>query len=121
MSSTVCKRLLKLKSLQMAPLRRLMGKLQNDPQTNTCMPVGKLVTLKGTVVRASTVKPLVRKLDFSCPKCGCTFTEELQDGIFKPPNACRGDGCRAKYFLPQKGSAETLDWQKIRLQVEFLS
>ncbi len=80
---------------------------------------GKLVTICGTVVRAGGIKPLVTHLDFLCPKCGCCFTEELQDGIFKTPTACRGDGCRAKYFVPQKGSARSIDWQKIRVQASI--
>lgn len=79
---------------------------------------GKLVTLKGTIVRASSMKPLVRRLDFLCPKCGCEFTEELLDGFLRIPSTCQGDGCRGKYFLPQKSSAVTVDWQKIRLQVQ---
>lgn len=81
---------------------------------------GKLVTLSGTVVRAGSIKPLVPKLEFVCPKCGCCFTEALQDGIFKNPTACGGDGCRGKYFVPQKGSAQSIDWQKLRLQASII-
>ena len=89
----------------------------NDQNESRFIAAGKLVTLRGTVVRASGIKPLVRRLGFLCPKCGCEFTEDFQDGFYKLPSACQGDGCRGKYFLPQKSTVRTVDWQKIRLQV----
>jgi hypothetical protein len=79
--------------------------------------VGRLVTIRGTVVRASNIKPLVTDLDFLCSKCGEMATERLVDGIYQPPTSCRGDGCRSRTFLPQRKSAKTIDWQKLRIQV----
>jgi len=78
---------------------------------------GRLVTIKGTVVRASNIRPLVTDLDFLCSKCGEVATERLVDGIYQPPTSCRGDGCRGRTFLPQRKSAKTVDWQKLRIQV----
>ncbi|MEW5311356.1 MAG: hypothetical protein WDW38_003077 [Sanguina aurantia] len=52
--------------------------------------IGKLSTLRGTVLRMSSVRPLVMGMDFVCGKCGekqyCSFT----DGKFTPPERCSG-------------------------------
>jgi hypothetical protein len=78
---------------------------------------GRLVTIRGTVVRASNVKPLVTHLDFLCSKCGEMTSQQLVDGIYQPPTSCKGDGCRGRTFLPHRKSAKTMDWQKLRIQV----
>lgn len=52
---------------------------------------GKLSTLRGTVLRMSSVRPLVMGMDFVCGKCGekqyCSFI----DGKFTPPERCSGE------------------------------
>ena len=78
---------------------------------------GRLVTIRGTVVRASTIKPLVTDLDFACSKCGELVSQRLEDGIYQPPTSCDGGGCRSRTFIPQRKTAKTIDWQKLRLQV----
>jgi len=77
------------------------------------------VTIRGTVVRASSIRPLVTQLNFLCPKCGEVSTQQLVDGVYQPPASCGGDGCRGRTFLPQRKSAKTIDWQKLRIQVQF--
>ena len=41
----------------------------------------------------------------------------FSDGIYTPPTGCNLDGCRSKSFTPQKKTALSIDWQKIRIQV----
>ena len=77
---------------------------------------GKLVTIKGTVVRASGIKPMITELDFLCLKCSCSTDVRFADGIYAPPAACSADGCRGRSFLPQRSTAKAIDWQKLRLQ-----
>ncbi|MEW5300243.1 MAG: hypothetical protein WDW36_003185 [Sanguina aurantia] len=78
--------------------------------------IGKLSTLRGTVLRMSSVRPLVMGMDFVCGKCGekqyCSFT----DGKFTPPERCSGGGCRGKTFAPARSTATFTDWRKVRLQ-----
>ncbi|EFJ39894.1 minichromosome maintenance protein 8 [Volvox carteri f. nagariensis] len=77
---------------------------------------GKLVTLRGTVVRMTPVRPLVTRLDFVCAKCGSTTGVNFADGVYTLPTKCTGDGCRSRTFTPLRSSARCVDWQKIRLQ-----
>lgn len=78
------------------------------------------MTIKGTVVRASHVKPLVTDLDFTCGKCGESTSVKLIDGVYKPPTSCSGDGCRGKTFVAERATARSIDWQKLRIQARHL-
>ncbi|KAI8915900.1 DNA replication licensing factor MCM8 [Gorgonomyces haynaldii] len=79
--------------------------------------VGRWVTIQGTVVRVSQVKPLISKLAFTCQKCQAEQTLVLAEGKIKMPERC-GRGCKSKQFLPQLNSQSTVsvDYQKIRIQ-----
>ncbi|EFJ34946.1 hypothetical protein SELMODRAFT_405992 [Selaginella moellendorffii] len=78
--------------------------------------IGRLVSVRGTVVRMSMVRPLVTQMNFVCAKCGsvihCTFT----DGKYSPPTSCVLHGCRSKNFTPKRTQVGCIDFQKIRLQ-----
>lgn len=60
----------------------------------------KLVSMRGTVVKASTVKPLVIKLNFACEKCTTEIPRTFPDGKFSPPTACTLHGCKSRTFKP---------------------
>ncbi|CAA7013000.1 unnamed protein product [Microthlaspi erraticum] len=77
---------------------------------------GKLVTVHGTVVKVSTVKPLVTQMAFDCTKCKTSITREFTDGKFSPPQNCDFQGCKSRIFTPIRSSAQTIDFQKIRVQ-----
>jgi DNA replicative helicase MCM subunit Mcm2 (Cdc46/Mcm family) len=74
---------------------------------------GKLVTIKGTVVRVSRVKPLITRMQFACGKCGEAFGMGLADGKFEIPSKCSTPGCRGKSFTPMHATAIATDWQKV--------
>ncbi|GMI64656.1 minichromosome maintenance 8 [Hibiscus trionum] len=78
--------------------------------------IDKLVSVRGTVVKASTVKPLVIKMIFSCEKCTTEIPRLFPDGKFSPPSACTLHGCKSRTFKPIRSSAQAMDFQKIRLQ-----
>lgn len=78
---------------------------------------GKIVTIKGTVVRISPVKPMVQSASFACSKCGSEQQMSFKEGIFALPTSCGEDGCRARTFTLLKKTAKSIDWQKIRVQV----
>jgi DNA helicase MCM8 len=76
--------------------------------------VEKLVTVRGTVLKVSTVKPLVLELEFRCMKCGKKIPRAISDGKFSPPMSCTIQGCKSRTFTPDRTSAKLMDFQKIR-------
>ncbi|KAF9932707.1 DNA replication licensing factor mcm8 [Linnemannia zychae] len=81
--------------------------------------IGKLITVRGTVVRTSGVKPLAIKMSFTCNTCQIVQTLEFPDARYIQPTKCTEVGCRSRQFTPQRGvefDTETVDWQTIRLQ-----
>ncbi|AAF23296.1 putative minichromosome maintenance (MCM) protein [Arabidopsis thaliana] len=97
-------------------------RLHNYPESSISLKnlraayIGKLVTVHGTVVKVSTVKPLVTQMAFDCGKCKTGITREFTDGKFSPPLKCDSHGCKSKTFTPIRSSAQTIDFQKIRVQ-----
>ncbi|KAI1316076.1 Ribonuclease H2 subunit A [Mortierella claussenii] len=81
--------------------------------------IGKLICVRGTVVRTSGVKPLATKMAFTCNTCQAVQTLEFADAKYMEPTKCPEVGCRSRQFTPQRGvgyDTETVDWQTIRLQ-----
>lgn len=76
--------------------------------------VEKLITVHGTVLKVSTVKPLVLRLEFRCMKCGKGIPRMFSDGKFSPPMSCTIQGCKSRSFIPDRSSAQLMDFQKIR-------
>ncbi|KAJ3083726.1 DNA replication licensing factor mcm8, partial [Quaeritorhiza haematococci] len=84
------------------------------------MKPGKFISLRGTIVRVSSVKPIVSQMSFQCTTCNTSQTLIFTDGKYKQPTRCTTYGCKGKAFLPERGSAvsttRTVDWQRIRIQ-----
>ncbi|KAI9340418.1 Minichromosome maintenance deficient 8 [Zopfochytrium polystomum] len=80
--------------------------------------MGRFIAVKGTVVRVSSIKPLVTVLAFSCSSCQTIQEVKQIDGKFKPPVRCTMTGCRGKNFAAERSSPQTVtsDWQRIRIQ-----
>eukprot|EP01083_Nonionella_stella_P120737 362060_1 len=87
--------------------------------------VEKFVSIRGNVIRTSSVRPLITGMTFSCPQCGNQEFRHFRDGRYDPPDVCssgdgggaRGGGSRCKGRpVPEKKTATTIDWQKIRVQ-----
>ena len=76
--------------------------------------VEKLITVHGTVLKVSPVKPLVQQLEFRCMKCGKEIPRMFCDGKFSPPMSCIIQGCKSRSFIPDRSSAQLVDFQKIR-------
>jgi hypothetical protein len=53
--------------------------------------LGHLVTIRGTVVRMSHIRPLIVEMGFSCAKCGAEQRAAFPDGRFAPPTSCTGE------------------------------
>lgn len=79
----------------------------------------KLVSVRGTVVKVSTVRPLVVQMSFDCEKCKSTIIRVLPDGKYSPPTICNLNGCKSRTFHPIRSSAKGIDFQKIRQALYF--
>ncbi|WJX79236.1 DNA replication licensing factor mcm8 [Trifolium repens] len=97
-------------------------RLHNCPETMIALKnlkaayIDKLVSVRGTAVKASTVRPLVVEMSFECSKCKQSITRIFPDGKFSPPSSCNLNGCKSKIFNPLRSTAQTIDFQKIRVQ-----
>ncbi|KAN0025797.1 hypothetical protein ACTFIU_000060 [Dictyostelium citrinum] len=79
--------------------------------------IDKFVSLKGTVIRVGNVKPLITQMQFTCVKCSTrTPTQYFTEGKVTFPSTCLNHGCKGKIFEPDRSTAVTIDWQKIRIQ-----
>ncbi|KAD4384396.1 hypothetical protein E3N88_24564 [Mikania micrantha] len=97
-------------------------RLHNHPESMIALKnlkaayIERLVSVHGTVVKVSTVKPLVVQMSFACTKCGTTISCDFPDGKFSPPSVCVIHGCKSRSFNPIRSSARPIDFQKIRIQ-----
>ncbi|KAJ1647776.1 hypothetical protein LPJ64_000876 [Coemansia asiatica] len=81
--------------------------------------VGKLVTVRGTVVRTSTVKPLLVEAEFVCSKCGRPQLVKIVEGKYEMPSKCLTAGCKNRVFDVNRkvgSGTRAIDWQQIRIQ-----
>ncbi|KAJ8924425.1 hypothetical protein NQ315_007221 [Exocentrus adspersus] len=80
---------------------------------------GKLVSIKGTVIKVGQVKIICQYLAFSCSGCNGTQLVKQVDGVYTMPNSCPTQGCRVQYnFTPLHLSPfnRTVSWQSIKIQ-----
>ncbi|KAH8035323.1 hypothetical protein HPB51_004564 [Rhipicephalus microplus] len=75
-----------------------------DVRSMTC---GRMVAVRGTVVRASEVKPQYRAIGFSCSGCGAEQSVVQPGGYFTAPTCCSERGCRSRIFQEQESDEGT--------------
>eukprot|EP00887_Chlorella_sp_A99_P007436 scaffold2.g7436.t1 len=101
---------------------RVVVRLHNQPPPLTLVSavradlIGSLISMRGTVVRCTPVRPLIQGMEFICGKCGEAWMCPFPDGRYAPPVACATPGCRSKYFAPHRANAACADWQRVSLQ-----
>lgn len=81
--------------------------------------LGKLVTLKGTVIRAAHTKLICEYLAFKCSHCEGSQLIKQTDGCYTLPTRCPTKGCRAvSKFSPIINSQfnRNINWQIIKIQ-----
>ncbi|XP_068237217.1 DNA helicase MCM8-like [Palaemon carinicauda] len=93
------------------PKKRILSKAKN-------LFLGKLVSVKGTVVRVSSIKPLCTRLAFTCVSCNHVQAVVLIEGRYSVPTSCPVQNCRSRMFTPDRSHklTETVDWQSFRMQ-----
>ena len=78
--------------------------------------VGKLVSVKGHVVKARAKRLRLSSADFICQKCRTSITFAFESGRYGSPSSCPADGCNGRSFTFQSSSARYTNLQELRLQ-----
>jgi DNA helicase MCM8 len=78
--------------------------------------IDKFVAVRGSVVRVSPIRPIVVRVDFVCMRCNARVRMFFPDGRWQVPKRCYNRECKSTNLVPDKRSAECVDWQRIRLQ-----
>lgn len=81
--------------------------------------VGTLVSVRGTVVRTSPIKPLLTQAEFRCIRCGGSQAIKIIEGKYETPAKCLTQGCKSRVFdvcRNAESATRTVDWQQIRIQ-----
>ncbi|XP_066995008.2 DNA helicase MCM8 isoform X2 [Anabrus simplex] len=79
---------------------------------------GKLVSVRGTIMRVGNIKLLCTWMAFECNTCHGMQCVKQPEGIFTEPTKCTTDGCKARSFSPLLSSpyTQTINWRSVRLQ-----
>uniref|UniRef100_A0A673CVF9 DNA helicase MCM8 n=1 Tax=Sphaeramia orbicularis TaxID=375764 RepID=A0A673CVF9_9TELE len=79
---------------------------------------GRLVCVRGTVVRVSNIRPQCTRMAFRCLGCSHIQSLPLQHGKYATPPKCLQPECRSHSFDPCRSSplTQTVDWQIIKVQ-----
>ena len=78
--------------------------------------VGCFVSIRGTIVRTTSILPIAKHMTFVCSSCQTQMVESFPDGRFKAPLKCTSFGCKSKTFIPDRSmqKSKSVDWQKVR-------
>jgi DNA replicative helicase MCM subunit Mcm2 (Cdc46/Mcm family) len=78
--------------------------------------VGKLITVKGHVVKARPKRLRIATADFACQKCGASQIHAFHKGKYSTPTKCVNMDCKSRSFTLEKKQATYHNVQEIRLQ-----
>jgi len=78
--------------------------------------LGKILMFRGIVVKATKVKPILRRAYFRCMVCGYIFPKEFED-VFEKPESCENPACEntTKFELLKEGQ-EFEEFQELTVQ-----
>jgi len=82
--------------------------------------IGKLITVKGIVTRATEVKPMMQVATYTCDQCGAETYQPVTGTAFMPQLMCPAEDCRVnrsggRLTLQSRGSKFT-KFQEVRVQ-----
>ncbi|KAL5290037.1 MCM7 family protein [Megaselia abdita] len=82
--------------------------------------IGKLVTIRGIVTRATEVKPMMVVATYTCDRCGSETYQPVNGMTFIPIQDCPSDDCRVnkaagRLYLQTRGS-KFVKFQEIKIQ-----
>ena len=82
--------------------------------------IGKLVTIRGIVIRAIEVRPLVRIATYICQQCSEEHYQSVTGSSFNPLTQCSGKECKlnkrgGRLAMLTRGS-KFIKFQEVRVQ-----
>ena len=82
--------------------------------------IGKLVNVKGVVIRATEVKPLLQVATYTCDRCGAETYQPISSASFMPIEMCQSQDCQVnksggRLCLQTRGS-KFVKFQEIKIQ-----
>lgn len=82
--------------------------------------IGKLVSLRGVVIRCTEVKPMMVVATYTCDHCGAETYQPVNSLAFMPVVMCPSDDCRVnksggRLYLQSRGS-KFVKFQEIKIQ-----
>lgn len=81
--------------------------------------LGKLVALKGIVVRMGSVKDVIGSMACVCVKCGLHMKKNINLASNITNGVCERPQCNSKSIHPEMDSVQLNGWQKIQLQEQL--
>ena len=78
--------------------------------------VGKLVAVKGHVVKARPKRLRVATAEFACNKCGACIIHAFDQGKYSVPTKCTTAECKSRAFIMNRTMAQYINVQELRLQ-----
>ncbi|KAI9293941.1 MCM-domain-containing protein [Neoconidiobolus thromboides FSU 785] len=99
---------------------RLWNHYPITPISNfTSNMIERIITVHGTIVRASSIKSLATQIEFVCPTCHRNQIVLFEDGKYSIPKKCKTNGCKGKIMYPERGidsATRTIDFQELKIQ-----
>lgn len=82
--------------------------------------IGKLVTVRGIVTRATEVKPMMVVSTYTCDQCGAETYQVITGMSYMPEQFCKSDDCRVnksggRLYQQTKGS-KFVKFQEVKIQ-----
>jgi DNA replication licensing factor MCM7 len=82
--------------------------------------IGKLVSVKGVVIRATEVKPMLQVATYTCDRCGAETYQPISSSSFMPIEMCQSQDCQinksgGRLCLQTRGS-KFVKFQEIKIQ-----
>jgi len=82
--------------------------------------IGKLVNVKGVVIRATEVKPMLQVATYTCDRCGAETYQPISSASFMPIEMCQSQDCQVnksggRLCLQTRGS-KFVKFQEIKIQ-----
>ena len=78
--------------------------------------INQHISVKGVVLKQSSVKLLIKKMQFRCNECSKTLSVSFDKGIFEQPRKCANPACKCFKFTPLKHAVDDVQYQRIRVQ-----
>jgi len=82
--------------------------------------IGKLISVKGVVIRATEVKPMLQVATYTCDRCGAETYQPISSSSFMPIEMCQSQDCQVnksggRLCLQTRGS-KFVKYQEIKIQ-----